>query len=96
MSLNRMIVSSTMKNGLCKIVTKSQIVTKFNVTESRLHCITNHTNYQRSFEKTQAQISMEEISNQSKWSQSKNKNQLLLQTETSLFVDLIQVDLFGI
>ena len=28
-----------MKNGLCKIVTKSQVVTKFNVTKSRLHCI---------------------------------------------------------
>ena len=27
-----------MKNGLCKIVTKSQVVTKFNVTKSKLHC----------------------------------------------------------
>ena len=28
-----------MKNGLCKIVTKSQVVTKVDVTKSRLHCI---------------------------------------------------------
>ena len=27
-----------MKNGLCKVVIKSQVVTKFNVTKSRLHC----------------------------------------------------------
>ena len=37
MSLNRMILFSKLKNGLCKIVTKSQVVIKFNVTESRLH-----------------------------------------------------------
>ena len=30
---------SKLKNGLCKIVTISQVVTKFNVTKSRLHCI---------------------------------------------------------
>ena len=34
-----MILCSILRNGLCKIVTKSQIVTKFNVTESKLHCI---------------------------------------------------------
>ena len=34
-----MILYSKLKNGLCKIVTKSQVVTKFNVTKSRLHCI---------------------------------------------------------
>ena len=34
-----MILCSELKNGLCKIVTKSQVVTKFNVTKSRLHCI---------------------------------------------------------
>ena len=34
-----MILCSKLKNGLCKIVTKSQVVTKFNVTKSRLHCI---------------------------------------------------------
>ena len=39
MSLNRMLICSKMKNGLCKIVTKSQVVTKFNVTKSRLHCM---------------------------------------------------------
>ena len=33
-----MILCSKLKNGLCKIVTKSQIVTKFNVTKSRLNC----------------------------------------------------------
>ena len=38
MSLNRMILCSKLKNGLCKVVTKSQVVTKFNVTKSRLHC----------------------------------------------------------
>ena len=34
-----MILCSKWKNGLCKIVTKSQVVTKFNVTKSRLHSI---------------------------------------------------------
>ena len=38
MSLNRMILCSKLKNGLRKIVTKSQVVTKFNVTKSRFHC----------------------------------------------------------
>ena len=43
MSLNWMLLCSKWKNGLCKIVTKSQVVTKFNVTKfnvtkSRLHC----------------------------------------------------------
>ena len=33
-----MILCSKLKTGLCKIVTKSQVVTKFNVTKSRLHC----------------------------------------------------------
>ena len=33
-----MILCSKLKNGLFKIVTKSQIVTKFTVTKSRLHC----------------------------------------------------------
>ena len=37
MSLNRMILCSTLKNDFCNIVTKSQVVTKFNVTKSRLH-----------------------------------------------------------
>ena len=36
-----MIWCSKLKKGLCKIVTKSQVVTKFNVTKSRLHCISN-------------------------------------------------------
>ena len=34
-----MILCSKLKNCLSKIVTKSQVVTKFNVTKSRLHCI---------------------------------------------------------
>ena len=34
----RMVLCSKLKNGLCKIVTKSEVVTKFNVTKSRLHC----------------------------------------------------------
>ena len=38
MSLNRMILCSNLKNDFCKIVTKSQVVTKLNVTKSRLHC----------------------------------------------------------
>ena len=38
MSLNRMSLRSKLKNGLCKIVPKSQVVTKFNVTKSRLPC----------------------------------------------------------
>ena len=33
-----MILCSKLKNGICKIVTKLQVVTKFNVTKSRLHC----------------------------------------------------------
>ena len=33
-----MILCSKLQNGLCKIVTNSQIITKFNVTKSRLHC----------------------------------------------------------
>ena len=39
MSLNQMILCSKLKNSLCKTVTKSQLVTKSNVTKSRLHCI---------------------------------------------------------
>ena len=39
MSLNRMFLCSKSKNGLWKIVTKSQVVTKLDVTKSRLHCI---------------------------------------------------------
>ena len=39
MSLNRMILCSKLKNGLWKIVTESKVVTKFNITKSRLHCI---------------------------------------------------------
>ena len=39
MSLNRMILCRKLKNGLCKIVTESQVVTKFNVTKSRLYFI---------------------------------------------------------
>ena len=38
MSLNQMILCSKLKNGLWKIITKSQVVTKFNFTKSRLHC----------------------------------------------------------
>ena len=38
MPLNGMILCSKLKIGLWKIVTKSQVVTKFNVTKSRLHC----------------------------------------------------------
>ena len=38
MSLNILLLCSKLKNGLWKIVTKSQVVTKFNVTKSRLHC----------------------------------------------------------
>ena len=41
MSLNLMILYIKLKNGLFKIVTKSQVVTRFNVTKSRLHCICN-------------------------------------------------------
>ena len=33
-----MILCCKLKNGLCKIVTKSRVVTEFNVTKSRLHC----------------------------------------------------------
>ena len=33
-----MILCSKLKNGLWKIVTKSQVVTKFDITKSRLHC----------------------------------------------------------
>ena len=40
-----MILCSKLKNGLCKIVTKSQVVTKFNVTKSRLHCIYHQTRF---------------------------------------------------
>ena len=36
-----MILCSKLKNGLCKVVTKSHVVTKFNVTKSRLHCNRN-------------------------------------------------------
>ena len=39
MSLNQMVLCSNLKNCLWKIVTKSQVVTKFNVTKLRLHCI---------------------------------------------------------
>ena len=38
MSLSRMILYSKLTTGLCKMVTISQFVTKFNVTKSRLHC----------------------------------------------------------
>ena len=38
MSLNWMILCSKLKNDLCKIVIKSQVVTEFNVTKSSLHC----------------------------------------------------------
>ena len=33
-----MILCSKLKNGLCEIVTESQVVTKFNVTKLRLYC----------------------------------------------------------
>ena len=33
-----MILCSKLKNDLCKIVIKSQVVTEFNVTKSSLHC----------------------------------------------------------
>jgi hypothetical protein len=45
MSLNLMILYIKLKNGLFKIVTKSQVVTKFNVTISRLPCISHHIKY---------------------------------------------------
>ena len=38
MSLNRILLCSKLRNGPWKIVTKSQVVTKCNVTKSRLHC----------------------------------------------------------
>ena len=38
MSLNILFLCSKLKNGLLKIVNKSQAVNKFNVTKSRLHC----------------------------------------------------------
>ena len=38
MSLNQMILCSILKKRFCKTVTKSQFVTKFDVTKSRLHC----------------------------------------------------------
>ena len=38
-----MILCSKLKNSLCKIVTKSQVVTKFTVTKSRLYCIMHCT-----------------------------------------------------
>ena len=34
-----MTLCSKFKIGLCEIVTKSQVVTKFNVTKSILHCL---------------------------------------------------------
>ena len=43
MSLKQMILCSKLKNGLWKLVTISQVVTKLNVTKSRLHCIQMHT-----------------------------------------------------
>ena len=36
-----MILCSKFKNGLCKMFIKLQVVTKFNVTKSRLHCTRN-------------------------------------------------------
>ena len=39
-----MILCSKRKNGVCKIVTKSQIITKSNATKSRLHCMYVCTN----------------------------------------------------
>ena len=41
-----MILCSKLKNGLCKIVIKSQVVTKFNVTKSRLHCTRSLPDFQ--------------------------------------------------
>ena len=38
-----MMLCSKLKNCLCNIVTISQVVTKFNVTKSRLHCTTIKT-----------------------------------------------------
>ena len=37
-----MILCSKLKKGLSKIVTKSEVFTKFNVTKSRLHCTLNN------------------------------------------------------
>ena len=45
-----MILFSKLKNGLFKIVIKSQVVTKSNVTKSRVHCIVNR--YQMYFKET--------------------------------------------
>ena len=50
MSLNPMILCSKLKIGPFKIVIKSQVVTKFNVTTSRVHCIANR--YQMYFKET--------------------------------------------
>ena len=36
--VTQQVLCSKLKNSLCKIVAKSQVVTKFNVTKSRLHC----------------------------------------------------------
>ena len=38
MLLNSAILCSKLKNGLCNVVTKSQVVTNFHVTKSRFHC----------------------------------------------------------
>ena len=42
---------SKLKNGLSKIITKAQVVTKFNVTKSRLNCNYENKNcYQVEFQ----------------------------------------------
>ena len=45
-----MILCSKLKNGLCKIVTKSQVVTKVDVTKSRLHCTAIQFDLETNFE----------------------------------------------
>ena len=53
MSLNRMILCSKLKNGLCKIFIKLQVVTKCNVTKSRLHCtIVDPNSYEKRVRKS--------------------------------------------
>ena len=44
-----MILCSKLKNGLWKLFSKSQVVAKFNVTKSRMHCIQMHTIGEGSF-----------------------------------------------
>ena len=44
-------LSLNLKNDLCKIIPKLQVVTEFNVTKSRLHCTKIKTNVQKFYKK---------------------------------------------